>query len=190
MNSIKSDQLLDAKGLACPMPLVKTKKAIDQLQPGQVLEIQTTDVGSKADFQAWAKSAGHQYLGIREGGNVLTHFLRKKPNEQTNDSRHPHVIRNEEFEKKVEMNPDIFVLDVREPGEYERGHIPQALSIPLGELENRFNELNNQDQLYVVCQSGNRSNHACKILTNKGFEHVVNVVPGMSGWNGKVVFSK
>ena len=53
---IKANLQLDAKGLACPMPIVKTKKAMSDLEDGQVLEVQATDKGSKADLKAWAES--------------------------------------------------------------------------------------------------------------------------------------
>ena len=53
--TIKADVQLDAKGLACPMPIVKTKKAMNDLEEGQVLEVQATDKGSKADLAAWSK---------------------------------------------------------------------------------------------------------------------------------------
>ena len=53
--SIKADVQLDAKGLACPMPIVKTKKAMNDLVDGQILEVIATDKGSKADLAAWAK---------------------------------------------------------------------------------------------------------------------------------------
>ncbi len=64
---MNADKLLDAKGLACPMPIVKTKKAIDQLESGQVLEIHATDKGAKNDFTAWAKSGGHELVKHEEG---------------------------------------------------------------------------------------------------------------------------
>ena len=53
---IKSDVQLDAKGLACPMPIVKTKKAMNDVEEGQVLEVQATDKGSVADLAAWSKA--------------------------------------------------------------------------------------------------------------------------------------
>jgi TusA-related sulfurtransferase len=61
METIKSDVSVDAKGLACPMPIVKTKKAMTNLEGGQVLEILATDQGSRADLKAWADSMGHQF---------------------------------------------------------------------------------------------------------------------------------
>ncbi|MEX2462399.1 MAG: sulfurtransferase TusA family protein, partial [Paenibacillaceae bacterium] len=79
---IQADKTLDCKGLACPMPIVKTKKAMNEIQSGQVIEVQATDKGSLADMQGWAKNTGHQYLGTVHEGEVLKHYLRKaSPNE-------------------------------------------------------------------------------------------------------------
>lgn len=74
---MKANIVLDAKGLACPMPIVKTKKRMKDLKAGEVLEIQATDKGSTADLEAWAKSTGHEYLGTEAEGKILRHFLRK-----------------------------------------------------------------------------------------------------------------
>lgn len=71
------DKVLDAKGLACPMPIVKTKRAINELEVGQVLEIHTTDKGAKSDFPAWAKSGGHELLKHEEENNVLKFWIKK-----------------------------------------------------------------------------------------------------------------
>ncbi|MFD2655851.1 sulfurtransferase TusA family protein [Gracilibacillus thailandensis] len=184
MEDIKVDVRVDAKGLACPMPIVQTKKAMKDVEAGQVIEVLATDKGSKADMKAWAKSAGHQYLGTIEENDVLKHFLRKaSTNEDVIEPKHPNIITNEEFETK--LAEDIVVLDVRESAEYAFNHIPNAISIPLGELEDRLNELNKKDEIYVVCRTGSRSDLAAQKLAEKGFEHVVNVVPGMSEWNGQ-----
>ncbi|EOR23197.1 sulfurtransferase TusA family protein [Cytobacillus oceanisediminis] len=185
MESLKTDFLLDAKGLACPMPIVRTKKAMNDLQAGQVLEVQATDKGSKADIQAWANSAGHHYLGTIEEDNILKHYLRKSSNDASIERKHPNVTSNEALEKKLETNENIVVLDVREEAEYAFNHIPNAVSIPLGELELRLNELKADDEIYVVCRTGNRSDLAAQKLAEKGFDNVINVVPGMSAWTGK-----
>ncbi|WP_299095349.1 sulfurtransferase TusA family protein [uncultured Metabacillus sp.] len=185
MEMIKTDFVLDAKGLACPMPIVKTKKAINNLEAGQVLEVQATDKGSKADIKAWSESSGHQYLGTVEEGDVLKHYLRKKSGEEKLEKKHPHVISNDELDQKLSSKEDLIVLDVREHAEYVFSHIPKAKSIPLGELENRLDELNPETPIYVVCRTGNRSDLAAQKLTDKGFKKVVNVVPGMSNWEGQ-----
>jgi len=184
MEIIKSNVTLDAKGLACPMPIVKTKKAMTQLEGGQVLEVQATDKGSKADIKAWAESTGHQYLGTVEEGEVLKHYLRKSSGEEKVEKKHPNVINNEELQAKMASNEKMVILDVREEAEYAFNHIPNAISIPLGELEGRLSELNKEDEIFVVCRTGSRSDLAAQKLAVNGFTKVVNVLPGMSKWSG------
>ena len=74
---MNADKILDAKGLACPMPIVKTKKAINELNSGQILEIHTTDKGAKNDLYAWAKSGGHELLNFEEDQEVLKFWIKK-----------------------------------------------------------------------------------------------------------------
>ncbi|MDO6848188.1 sulfurtransferase TusA family protein [Priestia megaterium] len=74
---MKIDQVLDAKGLACPMPIVKTKKAMDTLTTGQILEVQTTDKGAKSDLTAWAKSTGHELIDVKEEGSTFIFYIQK-----------------------------------------------------------------------------------------------------------------
>jgi len=74
---MNADKVLDAKGLACPMPIVRTKKAIEGLASGQILEIHATDKGSKNDLTAWAKSSGHELLEHREEDGVFKFWIRK-----------------------------------------------------------------------------------------------------------------
>lgn len=181
---LKTDLTLDAKGLACPMPIVKTKKTMKDIEDGQVLEIQATDKGSKADLEAWAKSAGHQYLGTIEEGDVLKHYIRKSSCEEEQETKHPNIVNNEDLDT-LRKNDDFLLLDVRESAEYAFEHIPEATSIPLGLLDERAEELDRSKNVYVVCRTGNRSDLAAQKLTEKGFENVYNVVPGMSGWSGE-----
>ncbi|HEY4552048.1 MAG TPA: sulfurtransferase TusA family protein [Bacillaceae bacterium] len=75
---MKIDKVLDAKGIACPMPIVKTKKAIQELESGQVLQILATDKGSKADLTAWAGSQGHQIVETSEESGVFSFLIKKK----------------------------------------------------------------------------------------------------------------
>lgn len=77
LNSITPDMTLDAKGLSCPMPLLKTKKAVNQISSGQILEIQGTDPGSKNDMPAWCEREGHEFLGIKDGDGFFSVFLKK-----------------------------------------------------------------------------------------------------------------
>ncbi|MFJ7832460.1 sulfurtransferase TusA family protein [Peribacillus sp. NPDC046944] len=181
---IKTNSVLDARGLACPMPIVKTKKALNALESGEVLEVQATDKGSTADMKAWAESTGHQYLGTVEEGTVLKHYLRKSSGEESMEKRHPNVVSNEELQQKIEANPNIVVLDVRESAEYAFEHIPTAKSLPLGDLDGSLSELDKESEIYVICRTGSRSDLAAQKLTESGFKQVINVMPGMSQWNG------
>ncbi len=73
-----ADKVLDAKGLACPMPIVKTKKSMTEMSSGQVLEIHTTDKGAVNDLTAWAKSGGHELLKHEEENGVLKFWIQKR----------------------------------------------------------------------------------------------------------------
>ncbi len=76
--SEKPTLVVDAKGLVCPMPILKAKKAIDSVQIGQVMELVATDPGSMADFKAWTRSTGHELLEARDEGGVYTYVIRRK----------------------------------------------------------------------------------------------------------------
>lgn len=179
---MQGDVQLDAKGLACPMPIVKTKKAMDSLQEGQILEVLATDKGSKADLAAWADSVGHQFIGTIEEGNLLKHYIRKCSNESIEEKPFEHTVSIDELQS-LESG---VILDVREEVEYAFGHIEGAKSIPLGELENRINEINKDLEIYVVCRTGKRSDFAAKKLAANGFKKVFNVVPGITAWKGNL----
>lgn len=184
--SIKANVQLDAKGLACPMPIVKTKNEIKMLKPGEVLEVQATDKGSKADIAAWANSSGELYLGTIEEDDVMKHYIRKaNPDEVREVSNYEKVISLNNFEKKY-TDESIKLVDVREPAEYAFAHIPGSISIPLGELENRLSELKKEDDIYVICRTGNRSDFAAKLLSDKGYRNVTNVIPGIKEWSGPI----
>lgn len=70
-------QTLDAKGLACPMPIVRTKKTIDTLNSGDVLEVLVTDKGALNDFTAWASAGGHTIVEQKEEAGVLYFYIQK-----------------------------------------------------------------------------------------------------------------
>jgi len=94
-------------------------------------------------------------------------------------------ISNKELEQKLNENRTV-ILDVRETEEFARSHIPGSVLIPLGQLESRCDELRKDEEIFIVCQSGGRSNLACHILKEKGFKEVYNVVPGMIAWSGPI----
>jgi tRNA 2-thiouridine synthesizing protein A len=75
--TVKPDQTLDVRGMGCPMPLLKAKKAVETISGGQVLEVLGTDPGSKSDFESGSKT-GNEYLGYTEESGQFKHYLRKK----------------------------------------------------------------------------------------------------------------
>jgi tRNA 2-thiouridine synthesizing protein A len=71
------DKELDARGLNCPLPILRAKKALNELSGGQVLKIMATDPGSVKDFEAFAKQTGNELLSSSESGGEF-HFMMKK----------------------------------------------------------------------------------------------------------------
>ena len=69
--------VLDAKGLSCPLPVVKARLEIDKLAAGEILQVFATDPGSVADFDNWTKMTGHELLGSDEQDGVFTYLIRK-----------------------------------------------------------------------------------------------------------------
>jgi tRNA 2-thiouridine synthesizing protein A len=72
------DKELDARGLNCPLPILRTKKALADLQAGQVLKVLATDPGAVKDFQTFSKQTGHELLSHAEANREFTFFMRKK----------------------------------------------------------------------------------------------------------------
>jgi tRNA 2-thiouridine synthesizing protein A len=72
------DKDLDARGLNCPLPILRTKKALTDMASGQVLRVLATDPGAVKDFQAFAKQTGNELLSHSEQENVYTFFMKKR----------------------------------------------------------------------------------------------------------------
>ncbi|REB08887.1 hypothetical protein DVB69_05880 [Sporosarcina sp. BI001-red] len=181
---IKTEHILDAKGLACPMPIVRTRKAMNDLFSGDILEVLATDNGSTADIKAWAASSGHAYLGTETEGDVLHHFM-KKDSANVEVKQEVPVIKLDTFLRKLEQDSSLVIIDVREVKEYNEAHIPGAIHFALGEIETSMHELNKSEDIYLICQTGRRSGIAGIQLAENGFKHVYNVVPGMTEWKKK-----
>ena len=81
----------------------------------------------------------------------------------------------------TEVPSGAYLLDVREHEEWDAGHVPGAVHIPLGELGVRYTELEQDQPLYVICRSGIRSDHAAQALAGAGWD-ASNVADGMMGW--------
>lgn len=72
------DKELDARGLNCPLPIIKTKKALNELNSGQVLRVTSTDSGSVKDMEAFAKQTGNELLQSGEEGGSYVFLIKKK----------------------------------------------------------------------------------------------------------------
>ena len=72
------DKELDARGLSCPLPILKTKKSLNELTSGQVLKVVATDPGSVKDMQAFASQTGNPLLSSAEENKTYVFYLKKK----------------------------------------------------------------------------------------------------------------
>ena len=77
--TLNPDKVLDCSGLLCPLPVIKTSKAIKEIEVGQVLEMIATDPGAPPDMEAWSRQTGHEMLDShQEEGKFIFYFRRKK----------------------------------------------------------------------------------------------------------------
>jgi tRNA 2-thiouridine synthesizing protein A len=74
---IQADQVLDCTGMLCPMPIVKTSRAMKELQSGQVLKMISTDAGSPPDIEAWSRQTGNELLRSTTEDGRFAFFLKK-----------------------------------------------------------------------------------------------------------------
>jgi len=88
-------------------------------------------------------------------------------------------------DKKVD---DVTILDVRQPKEYEAGHIPGALLMPLPELTDHMQRIDRTKPIMVYCASGGRSRMAAQLLSGQGFSDIINVAGGFNAWTGEAAF--
>ena len=87
-----------------------------------------------------------------------------------------------QLRQRLQAEPAPYVLDVREPWEYQEGHVPGAQLIPLGELEQRVNEVPRDRPILAICHSGQRSLAAAGYLQHLGYNSVSNVDGGTAAW--------
>jgi tRNA 2-thiouridine synthesizing protein A len=74
---IKVDKILDLKGLACPLPVIKVNKGIKEIAVGQILEAITTDPGSLSDFPAWARTSGNEILNTEQKDGLIRFIIKR-----------------------------------------------------------------------------------------------------------------
>ena len=176
---------VDARGLACPMPIVKARKGMDGINVGEVLEVLATDKGAPADFRSWCLQTDQKFLEQIQEDGYFRLRLKKVVSETKEKGRiYPHELTNEELARLIGAGQAPLIIDVREEPEYQAGHIPGAIHMPIERIEEGVAQLNPSQEMAVICRSGRRSDYACQIMSRNGCTRVKNVVPGMSEWNG------
>lgn len=101
-------------------------------------------------------------------------------------SNNPTLTMEVSVDKAYEMrDAGAFILDVRQPEEWEAAHIPESTLIPLGELSSRLSEIPSDQTIVVVCRSGNRSAEGRDILLKAGFADVTSMAGGINSWKSK-----
>ena len=78
METKKPDKTVDTSGQCCPVPMVECNRAVKAMQPGQLLELVSTDVGARMDIPAWCKRTGHELLRMEEDGKTLRFYVCKR----------------------------------------------------------------------------------------------------------------
>ncbi|MFO7915414.1 MAG: sulfurtransferase TusA family protein [Candidatus Krumholzibacteriales bacterium] len=78
LKAMEVDEKVDARGTACPGPLLAAKKSLGKLDSGQTMEILSSDEGTKRDVPKWAQKKGHDYLGTVEESGYFRIFIKKK----------------------------------------------------------------------------------------------------------------
>jgi tRNA 2-thiouridine synthesizing protein A len=78
MTDMQTDKEIDTRGLNCPLPILKAKKALTDMQSGQLLKVVSTDAGSVRDFQAFAKQTGNELVEQQTQGADFIHVLRRR----------------------------------------------------------------------------------------------------------------
>ena len=77
LSTIEAASTVDARGSACPGPLLEAKKGIGRVKVGEILEVYSNDSGTRTDIPAWARKVGHEYLGVLEADGYDKHFVRR-----------------------------------------------------------------------------------------------------------------
>lgn len=97
------------------------------------------------------------------------------------------TISPQQLQSKLDSGEKLTIVDLRDPGFFQQGHITGSVNIPFGDLQNRLGELKQTDQIVLVCYVGDTSQVAGKFLAEKGYANIWSMTHGMAGWTGKLV---
>ncbi|MFF2886897.1 rhodanese-like domain-containing protein [Paenibacillus sp. NPDC057967] len=88
------------------------------------------------------------------------------------------------FEQELVDHTDALLIDVREPHEYQASHIPNAVNIPVSQLQDKLTEVPKDHKVLLYCQSGLRSRKAARILSKLGYRNMGHLSSGIMAWGG------
>ena len=88
-----------------------------------------------------------------------------------------------ELKNKIQQEETLFLLDVREPHEFQYAHIANSVLIPLNQIPNRLGELDPQQEIVVICHHGMRSQQAANYLFQSGYKNIANLTGGIDAWS-------
>lgn len=123
----------------------------------------------------------------------LTPSPASQPNQSSNsqspttETKTYQNISAKELNNWLNTGKDILLIDVREPSEFKDGYLKGAVNIPLGQLENRLQEIPKEKDVVVYCRSGRRSAEASGILVKNGYQKVFNLEGGIMNWPFEVI---
>jgi len=93
-------------------------------------------------------------------------------------SLNPHEV----TDLRAKSAQPVTILDVREPWEYERVHLPDCLHIPMDDLRDRLDELDREQTYVILCHHGNRSLQVATFMQSRGFKNIINLAGGIEDW--------
>jgi rhodanese-related sulfurtransferase len=99
-------------------------------------------------------------------------------------------LKGQTFQTQLQCDPNCLLLDVREPHEYYRGSIPEALNVPLSQIKSCVYELPKDKNIYLYCQSGMRSKRAAQMLKKNGYSNLAHLKGGILSWRGEIIIRK
>jgi hydroxyacylglutathione hydrolase len=135
------------------------------------------DYKKALEANLWARRVGmDRIIGYLDGGMVAWAVEGFRTN-------HNGLISAEELHDMLQREKNFVLLDVRAPLEFEESHIEGAVNIPVADLRTRNNELDPTKTIVLICSSGNRSSLGASILKQHGFNEVINVAGGMTGYS-------
>ncbi|MGZ8191374.1 MAG: rhodanese-like domain-containing protein [Methylococcaceae bacterium] len=88
-----------------------------------------------------------------------------------------------ELKNKIQQEETLFLLDVREPHEFQYAHIANSILIPLNQISNRLGELDPRQEIVVICHHGMRSQQAANYLVQSGYKKIANLTGGIDAWS-------